>query len=162
MRHKQLNAKVDEAKNSTRLALIVSEDVYTTMKKSADKDIIENKVEITEEAKAPIEVGQVFGTVTYSYNERELTTVELVAANEVKRDFILHLINSVLGFIFHPIVIIILVLALYIWARLRIARNRKRRLRHSRMVSQHGNQAGRTTGRTSSRPMSSSYTRRRR
>ena len=152
------DSKVEEAKNSTRLALTVEEDVYTTMKKTADKDIIKNEVEITEEAKAPIEQGQVFGTVTYSYNDRELTTVNLVAANEVKRDFILHLINSVLGFIFHPIVIIIVILALYVWARLRIARNRKRRLRHSRMVSQR--QGGTRTG-TTSRPTSSSYSRRR-
>ena len=124
------------------------------------KDTIKLEVaeEITEEAKAPIEQGQVFGTVTYSYNERELTTVNLVAANEVKRDFILHLINSVLGFIFHPIVIILVLLALYVWARLRIARNRKRRLRHAKMVSQR--QGGTRTG-TTSRPTSSSYSRRR-
>ncbi len=153
------DSKVEEAKNSTRLALTVEEDVYSTMKKTADKDIIKNEVEITAEAiKAPIEQGQVFGTVTYSYNDRELTKVNLVAANEVKRDFILHLINSVLGFIFHPIVIIVLLLALYIWARLRIARNRKRRLRHSKMVSQR--QGSSRTG-TTSRPTSSSYSRRR-
>jgi len=151
------DSKVEEAKNSTRLALTVEEDVYTTLKKTADKDIIKNEVEVTEEAKAPIEQGQVFGTVTYSYNDRELTTVNLVAANEVKRDFILHLINSVLGFIFHPIVIIILLLALYVWAKLRIARNRKRRLRHSRMVSQR--QGASRTG-TTTRPTSSSYSRR--
>lgn len=152
------DSKVTEAKNSTRLALTVEEDIYTTLKKTADTDIIKNEIEVTEEAKAPIEQGQVFGTVTYSYNDRELTTVNLVAANEVKRDFILHLINSILGFIFHPIVIIILLLALYVWARLRIARNRKRRLRHSRMVSQR--QGSSRTG-TTSRPTSSSYSRRR-
>lgn len=153
------DSKVEEAKNSTRLALTVEEDVYSTMKKTADTDIIKNEVELTEESiKAPIEQGQVFGTVTYSYNDRELTTVNLVAANEVKRDFILHIINSVLGFIFHPIVIIILLLVLYVWARLRIARNRKRRLRHSKMVSQR--QGASRTG-TTSRPTSSSYSRRR-
>lgn len=152
------DSKVEEAKNSTRLALTVEEDVYTTLKKTADKDIITNEVEVTEEVKAPIQQGQTFGTVTYSYNDRELTTVNLVAANEVKRDFILHLINSILGFIFHPIVIILVLLALYVWARLRIARNRKRRIRHSRMVSQR--QGANRTG-TTSRPTSSSYSRRR-
>ena len=151
------DTKVDEAKNSTRLALTVEEDVYTTLKKTADKDIIKNEIEVTEEVKAPIEQGQVFGTVTYLYNERELTTVNLVAANEVKRDFILHLINSFLGFIFHPIVIILALLVLYVWARLRIVRNRKRRLRHSKMVSKR--QGASRTGATT-RPTSSSYSRR--
>lgn len=151
------DSKVSEAKNSTRLALTVEEDLYTTLKKTADKEIIKNEVKMTEEAKAPISQGQVFGTVTYSYNDRELTTVNLVAANEVKRDFIIHLINSVLGFIFHPIVIIIVLAVLYIWVRLRIARNRKRRIRHSRLVSQR---QGNSRTNTTSRPTSSSYSRR--
>lgn len=153
------DSKVEEAKNSTRLALTVEEDVYATMKKTADIDLVKNEIEITEETKAPIEQGQVFGTVTFSYNDRELTKVNLVAANEVKRDFILHIINSVLGFIFHPVVIIILILSLYIWTKLRIARNRKRRLRHSRMVSQQNrNSRG---GVVSSRRSSSHYAGRR-
>lgn len=160
------DSKVEESKNSTRLALTVEEDVYTTLKATADADIIKNNIEVTEKAIAPIEQGQVFGTVTYSYNDRELTKVNLVAANEVKRDFILHAINSVLGFIFHPIVIIILLIILYVWARLRIARNRKRRIRHSRMVSQRRNSVGtssRTRTTTTTRSgASSTYTRRRR
>lgn len=167
------DSKVDEAKNSTRLALTVDEDVYVTMKKTADPDIITNEVNLTAETKAPIKQGDLFGTVTYSYNGTELKTMHLIAANEVKRDFILHMINSVLGFIFHPVVLIILILVIAVWVRLRIVRNRKRRIRHSRMVSYSGNGAARTAPRRS-RPTSSqgtsspssrtgsSYTRRRR
>lgn len=155
------DSKVEEAKNSTRLALTVENDVYATMKKTADTEIIKHEVEITEEVKAPITQGQVFGTVTYYYNDRELTTVNLVAANEVKRDFILHIINSILGFIFHPIVVIIFILAIYVWVRLRIARNRKRRIRHSRMVSQQRSNS-KNYGSSSRTGGSSTYTRRRR
>lgn len=154
------DTKVREAKNSTRLALTVEEDVYATMKKTADPEIIKNDVALTEEAQAPIQQGQVFGTVTYSYNDRELTTVNLVAANEVKRDIILHIINSVLGFIFHPIVLIIIIAIVAIWARMRIVRNRKRRIRHSRMVSQSG-RIKRDDGNYQRRSSSDSYRRRR-
>lgn len=154
------DTKVREAKNSTRLALTVEEDVYTTMKKTADPEIVKNEVKLTEEAQAPIQQGQVFGTVTYSYNDRELKTVNLVAANEVKRDIILHIINSVLGFIFHPIVLIIIIAIVAIWARMRIVRNRKRRLRHSRMVSQSG-RIKRDDGNYQRRSSSDSYRRRR-
>lgn len=151
------DSKVAEAKNSTRLALTVEEDVYITMKKTADPEIIKSEVALTEEAKAPIEQGQLFGTVTYSYNDRELKTVNLVAANEVKRDFIIHAINSILAFIFHPIVLLIIIAIVVIWARLRIVRNKKRRIRHARMVSQSGNRTrasgtasrGQSSGRTS-------------
>lgn len=153
------DSKVREAKNSTRLALTVASDVYATLKKTEDKDLIKSDVEVTEDIKAPIKQGQAFGKVTFSYNGRKLKTVDLVAANEVKRDFILHIINSVLGFIFHPIVIIIIVVLAYFWVKLRIERNRKRRIRHSRMVSKQ--QSSGRTG-TSTRPTSSSYSRHRR
>ncbi len=136
------DTKVSEAKNAVRLALTVEEDIYVTLKKSADPEIISNEVTLSAEAKAPIEQGALFGTVTYSYNGRELKTANLIAANEVKRDFIVHAINSVLGFIFHPVVLIIIILAFLIWARMRIVRNRKRRLRHSKMVSHQNDRNG--------------------
>ena len=155
------DSKVEQAKNSTRLALTVEEDVFATMKKSADEDIITHKVDVTEEIKAPIKQGQQFGTATFSYNSRDLATVNLVAANEVKRDFFLFILSAVLGFIFHPVVIIIVIAILYIWARLRIARNRKRRLRHSRMVSHQGSRST-TSSKISDRSRdSSSFNRRR-
>lgn len=155
------DTKVSEAKNSTRLALTVEEDIYATMKNTADPEMIKNEVTLTEEAKAPIEQGSLFGTVTYTYNERELRTVNLVAANEVKRDFILHIINSILGFIFNPIVLLIIIAVLVIWARLRIVRNRKRRIRRSRMVSQSGKVQG-SSRNTQSRSRTNDPYRRRR
>lgn len=139
------DSKVEQAKNSTRLALTVENDVYATMKKTADEDIIIHKVDVTEKIKAPIKQGQQFGTATYSYNGRDLATVNLVAANEVKRDFFLFILSGFLGFIFHPVVIIIIVAVLYVWARLRIARNRKRRLRQSRLASRQNGRTSSTT-----------------
>lgn len=143
------DTKVKESKNSTRLALTVEEDVYVTLKKTADPEIITNEVKLDKEAKAPIEQGELFGTVTYSYNGRELKTVNAIAANEVKRDFIVHVINSVLGFIFNPIVLIIIIAIIAIWARMRIIRNRKRRLRHSKMAYYNGRNSSYTRGRQS-------------
>ncbi len=132
------DSKVKEAKNLTRLALTVEEDVFITMKKTADPDIIESEVKLDKEPAAPIKQGDLFGTVTYTYNGKELRTVNLVAANEVKRDFILYIINSIFGFLFHPVVIIVVILILWIWIRMRINRNRKRRMRHTKMASYQG------------------------
>lgn len=139
------DTKVKEAKDSTRLALTVGEDIYVTMKKTADPSVVENAVEVTRQAIAPIAQGDEFGTVTFNYNDKELKTATLVAANEVKRDFILHLINLIIGFIFHPIVLLIIVLIIAFLVRLRIVRNRKRRIRHSKMASyRRGNERPRT------------------
>lgn len=132
------DTKVAEAKNSTRLALTVEDDVYITLKNTADPEIITNEVKLVQEAKAPVAQGDYFGTVTYSYNGKALKTVNLVAANEVKRDFFLHIINSILHFIFNPIVLIIIILLVAFWVRMRIIRNRNRRKRHSKMVSYSG------------------------
>lgn len=144
------DTKVKESKNSTRLALTVDDDIYATLKKTADPELITNEVNLEKEIKAPIEQGEVFGTVTYSYNGRELKKVNIVAANEVKRDFILHIINSVTGFIFNPIVLIIVILIAAFLIRLRIIRNRKRRMRQSKMAyyNRGGNSSARMTRNT--------------
>lgn len=150
------DSKVEQAKDSTRLALTVEKDVYVTMKKTADEEIITHKTQVTGKSKAPIKQGQQFGTVTFYYNGEPIATENLIAANEVKRDLFLFVISAVLGFIFHPIVIIIVVLALYVFARLRIIRNRKRRLRRTRLASQNGSRRTAISSRISDRSRSSS------
>lgn len=142
------DTKVKESKDSMRLALTVDEDVYATLKKTADPELITNEVSLDKAIKAPIEQGEVFGTVTYSYNGRELKKVNVVAANEVKRDFILHTINSIAGFIFNPIVLIIVIFIAAFLIRLRIIRNRKRKIRQSKMAyyNRGRNTAQRRTG----------------
>ena len=156
------DTKVKEAKDASRLALTVDSDLYVTMKKTADVDIIENAVEITGETIAPIAQGDVFGTVTYRYNGKDLKTANLVAANEVKRDFILHIINVVFGFIFNPVVLIIVILVAAFFVRLKIVRDRKRKIRQSRMVSYRRENERPRTGRDSySSRNQDSYRRRR-
>lgn len=129
------DTKVSEAKNSTRLALTVEEDVYMTLKNTADPDVITNEVTLVQEAKAPIAQGDYFGTIAYSYNGKPLKTVNLVAANEVKRDAVIHVINKITHFIFNPITLILLALIIFVWARMRVIQNRKRRKRHGKMSS---------------------------
>ncbi|MDD6214771.1 MAG: D-alanyl-D-alanine carboxypeptidase [Firmicutes bacterium] len=129
------DSKVAESKNSTRLALTVSEDIYVILKNSDDSSKITNDVQLSKKIKAPIHQGDTFGTVTYKYGEKTLKTVDLVAANDVQRDFILHIINCVVGFIFNPILLIIIIALAAILIRIRINQNRKRRIRHSRMAS---------------------------
>jgi len=162
------DSKVKEAKDSTRLALTVDSDLYTTMKSSVDPKNVECDVEITKDAVAPIVQGDIFGTVTYSYNGKVLKTANLVAANEVKRDFILHIINLIFGFIFNPFVIIIAILAVAFYLRLRAIKNRKRKIRQSKLASyRRENETPKTAkdsynSRNRRNSRNDSYTRRRR
>lgn len=132
------DSKVSEAKDSTRVAITVEDDVYITLKNTADADLITSEVNIIQELKAPIHRGDYFGTITYSYNGKTVKTANVVAANEVKRDFFLHITASIFHFIFNPIVLIIILLIAAIWIRLNVVRNRKRRIRRKRLVSQGG------------------------
>lgn len=132
------DSKVSEAKDSTRVAITVENDVYITLKNTADANLITSEVNIIQELKAPIHVGDYFGTITYSYNGNTVKTVNVVAANEVKRDFFLHITGSLFHFIFNPIVLLIVLLVVAIWVRLNVVRNRKRKIRRKRLVSQGG------------------------
>lgn len=132
------DSKVSQAKDSTRVAITVDDDVYITLKNTADPDLITSEVNIIQELKAPIHPGDYFGTITYSYNGKTVKTVNVVAANEVKRDFFLHITSSLFHLIFNPIVLLIVILVVAVWVRLNVVRNKKRRIRRKRLVSQGG------------------------
>jgi D-alanyl-D-alanine carboxypeptidase (penicillin-binding protein 5/6) len=143
------DSKVSQAKDGVRVAITVEDDVYITLKNTADPDSITSEVNIIQDLKAPIHTGDYFGTVTYSYNGKTVKTANVVAANDVKRDFFLHIFGSIFGFIFNPIVLIIIIVIAAIWIRLNIVRNRKRRIRRKRLVSQGGANTSQNTRRTS-------------
>ena len=144
------DSKVRWAKDSTRVAVTVEDDVYITLKNTADADLITSEVNIIQELKAPIHRGDYFGTITYSYNGKTVKTVNVVAANDVKRDFFLHFFGAIFGFIFSPIVLIIIILVVAIWVRLYIVRNRKRKIRRRHLVSQNSPKRNTATRQTPS------------
>lgn len=132
------SATVLDAKDNKRVAFTVSEDVYMTLEKTADtENSINTDIQITQEVKAPIKSGDRFGTVTYSYNGKS-KTVDVVAANDVPRDNVAHVFGAIFGFIFHPVVIILLILIAAAWIRMNIVREKKRKIRRKRLISQNG------------------------
>ena len=146
------DSKVAQAKDSTRVAITVEDDVYITLKNTADPDLITSEVSIIQELKAPIHQGDYFGTITYSYNGKAVKTANVVAANEVKRDFFLHITSSIFHFIFNPIVLLIVILVVAVWVRLNVVRSRKRRIRRKRLVSQGGSNMTQSPHKTNRTP----------
>ncbi len=111
------DSKVYEAKGGTRVALTVPEDIYVLLSKSADvdKDISASVELVDENLTAPIEQGTVLGKVTYSANGVQLASSDLVAANSVKQDKLLHVIHFIVNiikspFFFVPVILIIILL----------------------------------------------------
>lgn len=146
------DSKVSEAKDSSRVAITVEDDVYITLKNTADSDAITSEVNIIQDLKAPIHQGDYFGTITYSYNGKTVKTANVVAANEVKRDFFLHIFATIFRFIFNPVVLIIILIIAAIWVRLNIVRSRKRRIRRKRLVSQNGTNKTQTSAKSRRTP----------
>ncbi len=135
----QESDKVYEAKDATRVALTVKEDVYALLPKDID---VTTDLEITSDLpkviKAPIKKGEVLGTITYSYNGSELQTQDLIAANDVERDNIIFLYHIIINTLTHPlfyipvILIIILIMISRANRRKQEALKRKRRLENAR------------------------------
>ena len=127
------SSKVREAKGGVRVSLSPEQTVRVLLPKDTDMSLIEVKTQKEENIKAPVEKGDILGSVSYELNGEVLGSVKLVAANAVERDLMLHIIYTVWDIISDPVVIVgaILLIILVLYAR--SVRRRKRRIRRSRL-----------------------------
>lgn len=131
------DSKVYEAKNGTRVALTVPDDIYVLLSSGADLDKdINASVELNSDSlTAPIEQGAVLGKVTYSANGVQLASSDLIAANSVKQDKILHVIHFFVKIITSPfffVPAILIIILLIISDRQKKKRAKKRRMKQMR------------------------------
>ncbi len=135
--------KVKEAKDATRVALSPSADVIVLLPKDYnEKDIKPEVTLVDDEIYAPIEKGIKLGTAKYSFDtsDKNLSAsdivVDLTAANEVKRDFLLYIINRIASFLSSPFVVTILILVL-LFVFVNAYNNYKRRQARRRRMKSH-------------------------
>lgn len=125
--------KVKEAKADKRVTLTVDADVNALVPASGEDIIAEVQpiVELNETPVAPIAKGDVLGRVTYMYRDTVLGSANLVAANDVEQNILLHWLYKILEIITNPLVfipaIVLIIIALIARARKR-RRERRRRL----------------------------------
>ena len=128
------HSKVAESKKGKAVNLTVESDVNALVPKGVDitKDV-EAVTDVPDNLTAPISKGDVLGTVTYTYNGVEMGTANLIAANDVEQDMILHIFLIVIGVIKNPLffipVILIIIVAL-------IAKSRKKRRERKKRLQQ--------------------------
>lgn len=126
--------KVYEAKDDTRVALTVENDVSALIpNKTGSADEVQANVELPEQIDAPIAKGDVLGKVTYTYKGIEVGSSNLVATNDVERNHLLHVFHLILKvitspFFFVPVIILILLMM--------FARQRKRKRERQRRIQQ--------------------------
>ena len=152
------DTKVNEAKNGLRVSAMVPDEIKVLIPANTDKENdIQKEIDIPESLDAPIEKGTKVGSVVYSYDGKSLARVELVAANTVERNEIIHVLNIILRVITSPfffIPAIILIIIIFIAHRQKQKRERKRRLQQMKRSKQRRDRLDATGYRTPDRQAS--------
>jgi D-alanyl-D-alanine carboxypeptidase (penicillin-binding protein 5/6) len=129
------DSKVKEAKADKRVTLTVDNTVNALIPSTND-DItsdITPVVTLNENITAPIAKGDVLGEVSYMYRDTEIGRANLVAANDVEQNKLLHILFLILKIIINPLVFIPIIIIIIIAM---IARSRKKRRERKRRIQQ--------------------------
>lgn len=131
------DSKVGEAKDDKRVTLTVDADITALVPTGSDiTDSIEVRTDFPAELTAPIEKGQVIGTVSYVYNDKELGHANLVAANNVERDMFKHIFLIVLKVVTSPLFFIPVIVIIILAFMARAAKRRKERKKRLQQIRQ--------------------------
>lgn len=128
------DSKVYEAKSDKRVTLTVDTEVSALI--PIDEDIatsVQTVTDIPEVIAAPVTKGDVIGQVSYLYNGNEIGRANLIAANDVELNKILHVFHFIIKIVTNPLVYIPAIILIIIAF---IARSRKRRHDRKRKLQQ--------------------------
>jgi len=128
------DSSVYEAKDNVRVAMTVENDISNILPVDYDADAVTHTITYTDEKVcAPIAKGDILGTISYEYKGEEIGTSNLVATNDVDKDYIIAVIHIILKIILNPIFLILLAAVIILRIRAKIIRNKRRRSRRSRL-----------------------------
>jgi len=153
------DAKVYEGKNNLRVSATVPDEIKALVPENADAEVdIIKEVNLPEEVPAPVHKGDVIGSVTYTYDGKNIGESELIAVNDVERNELLHILHLIFAvltspFFFIPaLVIIVLVIVANYQRRKRERRRRMQQMKRNRQRNEHFNELGyKTPDRNASR-----------
>lgn len=127
------DSPVYEARGGVRVALTPKTQIEKLMSVDVDTKEITPEIKLNEKIKAPIKKGDVMGSVTYSYQGKTLGTVELIAENDVKRDYFLAFLHLILNILTSPFFFIPVILIVWFLISENNKRKKRRKKRRSRL-----------------------------
>ena len=129
------DSKVYEAKDDKRVTLTVDTEISALVPVGDDISAdVQSSIELTEDnLQAPIAKGDVLGQIAYIYRGTEIGRANLVAANDVEQNMVLHVFHVIIGVIINPLVFIPVILLIILAM---VARSRKRRMERKRRIQQ--------------------------
>ena len=116
--------ELTNGKDTDRILLEATEDVYVNLPKNYDEDKLTTSVVLEKEIKAPITKGKLLGKVTVLYNGEEYISAPLTSPKEVQADNIKGFFVEIIRFLTQPsllvglgILLIIIVWSVLIFGR---------------------------------------------
>ncbi|GEM_PF-182033 len=128
------DSNVYEAKKRIRVTLGPAQNVEMLLPNDTDPNEIKAETTLNEKIAAPIKQGEVLGHIQYTLNGKTLISTDLIALNEVKRDEIIHVINSILRVLLNPFVLIPVIGIILLLIYININRRKRRKQRRSRLT----------------------------
>ena len=130
------DSKVYEAKSDKRVTLTVANEITALIPKGKDiSQEITTEITLNETIAAPITTGQVLGEVVYKHKDSVIATAELLAANDVELNMVLHIFHLIIRILTHPLVyipVILIILALLIRRSRKLRAERRKKLHQIR------------------------------
>lgn len=99
---------VKYASKGQEVALVPDKEVCALLPKDYDKSLLKTIVTGEESVDAPVTKGQALGSVSVSYGDMDLGSVNIVAAEDIERDTFNYMVSSVGEFLKHNFIWIIL------------------------------------------------------
>lgn len=128
------DSKVYEAKKDKRVTLTVENEITALIPIGNDISTdVETQVTLNDKIAAPITKGQVLGEVIYKYHDTQIASAQLIAANDVEMNVLLHIFHTIINFLINPLVFIPVLLIII---ALLVAREKKRRMERKRKLHQ--------------------------
>ena len=113
-----------------------AQGLEATLPKGVDSASFDRDIDLPETLAAPIQKGQVLGTIRLSYEGRDFGTVDLVATTTLERSQLLYILQHIQAFFGHTLVkllllVLVLVLLAFVLNRLVFGNRRRRRGRYN-------------------------------
>lgn len=127
------DSAVYEARDNVRVVLTVDNPISGLLPSDINiNDVVKTPV-LNEKIAAPISKGDVLGTIECSYQGEVIGTANLIATNDVKKDYIIAIIHLFIKIITNPIFIILLLIFVWLIVSSNIRRAKKRKQRRSQL-----------------------------
>lgn len=110
--------ELTNAKNTDRLLLEATKDIYVNLPANYNPDKLETKVKLNEKIKAPLVKGQKLGEITILYDGEVYASEELLCPSEIKSNHLKGIFKKVASFLTSPILLVSLgiMLIIFVWS----------------------------------------------